>query len=139
MLKSFYGGRILQLHVELTMKRFEPLYEKSCLRCFRPGPTQCGLYSHRGWLEALNFGFGKGRNCTIYIVETKALISCAVTVQLICVSVFAYTKSRFSPEAAHLSSRILDSQHNKPGLHGLTLKCSISNNKQFQHNVWVGN
>ena len=115
MLKSFYCGGILQVHVELTMKRFEPRYDKTCLRCFRPDPTQCGLYSHRGWLESKKFGFGKGRNCTIYIVETKALISCAVSVQLICVSVLPYTKSRFSPEAAHLSSRILDMQHNKPG------------------------
>ena len=30
------------------------------------------------------------------------LISCAVTVQLICVFVFAYAKSRFSHEAAHI-------------------------------------
>ena len=31
--------------------------EKTGLRGFRPGPTQTGLHSHRGWLEALNFGF----------------------------------------------------------------------------------
>ena len=30
------------------------------------------------------------------IAKTKALISCAVTAQLICVFVFAYAKSRFS-------------------------------------------
>ena len=35
----------------------EHLYEKTDLRGFRPGPTQTGLYSHRRWLEASNFGF----------------------------------------------------------------------------------
>ena len=32
--------------------KYEPCYEKTGLRDFRPGPTQTGLYSHRGWLEA---------------------------------------------------------------------------------------
>ena len=31
-------------------------------------------------------------DCTILIAKTKALISCAVTAQLICVFVFAYAK-----------------------------------------------
>ena len=35
-------------------------------------------------------------------MKTKALISCAVTGQLICVFVFAYAKSRFSHNEAHL-------------------------------------
>ena len=35
---------------------YEPLCEKTGLRGFRPGPTQHGLYSHRRWLEAWNFG-----------------------------------------------------------------------------------
>ena len=34
-------------------------------------------------------------NCTIYAAKTKALISCAVTMQLICAFVFAYAKSGF--------------------------------------------
>ena len=39
----------------------------------------------------------------IYVAETKALISCTVTVQLlICAFVFAYAKSRFSHYAAHI-------------------------------------
>ena len=38
---------------------------------------------------------------TIYIVKTKAQISCAVTAQLICVFVFANAKRRFSHGAAH--------------------------------------
>ena len=41
-------------------------------------------------------------NCTIYVVKTKALISFAVTAKLICVFVFAYAKSRFSHEVAHM-------------------------------------
>ena len=38
---------------------------------------------------------------TIHVAETKVLISCAVTVQLICVFVFACAKIMFSPDAAH--------------------------------------
>ena len=30
---------------------YEPRSEKTGLRGFRPGPTQTGLCSHRGWLE----------------------------------------------------------------------------------------
>ena len=40
-------------------------------------------------------------DCSIYVVKTKALISFAVTVKLICIFVFAYAKSRFSHDAAH--------------------------------------
>ena len=36
------------------------------------------------------------------MAKTKALISCAVTAQLICVFVFAYAKSRFSHDEAHI-------------------------------------
>ena len=36
------------------------------------------------------------------MAKTKALISCAVTAQLICVFVFAYAKSRFSHNEVHL-------------------------------------
>ena len=38
----------------------------------------------------------------VYVAKTKALISCAVTAQLICGFVFAYAKSRFSHDAAQL-------------------------------------
>ena len=34
-----------------------PRCEKTGLRGFRPGLTQTGLYSHRRWLEAWDFGF----------------------------------------------------------------------------------
>ena len=59
---------------------YEPCREKTCLQGCRQGPTQPGLYSHRRWLEAGNFGFRKYRNSTIYVAKTKALISCVVTV-----------------------------------------------------------
>ena len=52
--------------------------------------------------RGLNFGFRKKRDCTICIVKTKALISCAVIVQLICAFVFTYAKSRFSHDAAQM-------------------------------------
>ena len=81
---------------------YEPRCEKTCLRGFRPGPTQTGLYSHRRWLKARNFVFMKYRDCTSYVAKTKALISFAVTAKLICVLVFAYAKSRFSHDEAHM-------------------------------------
>ena len=37
----------------------------------------------------------------MHVVKTKALISCAVTAQLICAFVVAYAKSRFSHHRAH--------------------------------------
>ena len=37
-----------------------------------------------------------------YLAKTKVLISCTVTMQLICAFVFAYAKSRFSHDAAHI-------------------------------------
>ena len=40
--------------------------------------------------------------CTIREAKTKALISFAVTAKLICVLVFAYAKSRFSHDEAHI-------------------------------------
>ena len=40
--------------------------------------------------------------CTIDVAKTKALISCAVTTQLICVFVFAYAKIWFSRDAAQI-------------------------------------
>ena len=38
----------------------------------------------------------------MYVAKTKALISFTVTAKLICVFVFAYAKSRFSHDAAHI-------------------------------------
>ena len=43
----------------------------------------------------------------IYIAETKALISCVVTVQLICAFVFAYVKVGFSHDAAQICLRYI--------------------------------
>ena len=63
--------------------------------CLRPDLTQTELFHHRRRLEVLNFRFKKS-DCSICEAKTKALISCAVTAQLICAFVFAYAKSRFS-------------------------------------------
>ena len=41
-------------------------------------------------------------NCTVRVVKTKALISCAVTAQLICAFVFTYAEIWFPHDAAHL-------------------------------------
>ena len=32
-------------------QRYGPRQKKTCLKGFRPDPTQIGLYSHRRWLE----------------------------------------------------------------------------------------
>ena len=41
-------------------------------------------------------------DCTIRIAKTKVLISFTVTPKLICIFVFAYAKSRFSYNEAHI-------------------------------------
>ena len=46
----------------------------------------------------------------IRVAKTKALISFAVTAKLICVFVFAYAKSRFSHDEAHIIQHL--SVHN---------------------------
>ena len=62
-----------------------------------PGLTQTRLYSHRSRLEAEKYGLSFKEDvsychtCTIYGAETKALICCVRTAQLICTFVFAYT------------------------------------------------
>ena len=48
------------------------------------------------------FGFPT-RSDTVIVAKTKALISFAVTAKLICVFVFAYAKSRFSHDTAHIA------------------------------------
>ena len=40
----------------------------------------------------------------IRVVKTKALISCAVTAQLICAFVFAQAEIYFSHDAAHIAA-----------------------------------
>ena len=48
-----------------------------------------------------NFGFKKKRYCPVCVAITKVLISCAVTVQMICAFVFAKTFCWFSYAVAH--------------------------------------
>ena len=75
---------------------------------FRPGPTQTGLYIHRRWLEAGNFGFRKERICTIRVAKTKALISFAVTAKLICAFCFRLCRLLVFPcGGSNLSSNII--------------------------------
>ena len=55
-----------------------------------------------------NFCCRKKRNCTICLAITKALISFAVTVTLICAFAFAYADYWFSHEVAHVEiSRVI--------------------------------
>ena len=53
-----------------------------------------------------NFGFKKKKDCTIRVAKTKALISCAVTAQLICGFVFASANCWFSHAVAHQCFKI---------------------------------
>ena len=43
---------------------------------------------------------------TIYVAKTKALISPAVSAQLICAFVFTYAKSRFSHDVAQIITKM---------------------------------
>ena len=81
---------------------YEPVHEKTNNLGFRPGLTQTGLYDHRRWLEAWNFGFKKKKDCTIRAAKIKALISFAVTAKLICTFVFAQAFCWFSYTVAHI-------------------------------------
>ena len=89
----------------------EPRCEKTSLRGFRPGPTQTGLYSHRRWLEAGNFGLRKKRDSTIRVAKTKAPISFAVTLrgyrEADLLLYFRICKSRFSHDASQLQSCLI--------------------------------
>ena len=49
----------------------------------------CHKLSFKHACTTRNFGFRKKRHCPFYVAKTKALISCMVTVQLICFFVFA--------------------------------------------------
>ena len=91
----------------LCIIAYEPVREKTNNLGFQPGLTQTRLYSHRSRLEACNFGFRKKKDCTIFVAKTKALISCAVTAQLICGFVFAYANCWFSHAQAHTASILL--------------------------------
>ena len=51
---------------------------------------------------AWNIGFRKKRDCTLCVAKTKALISCAVTAQLICGFFFAYVKHWVSQYVAQM-------------------------------------
>ena len=50
------------------------------------------------------FQISQAAGFTIYVAKTMALISCSVTVQLICFFVFAFAKCRFSDDAAQFTS-----------------------------------
>ena len=76
----------------------KPVFGVSDLVPHKPGCTA----TEDGWrLEILYLG---RREIVLSVQKTKALISFAVTVKLICVFVFAYAKSWFSHDAAHLES-----------------------------------
>ena len=47
-------------------------------------------------------------DCTIYVAKTKALVTSAVTAQLISAFVLAYAKRRFSHDTAHMCFLLSD-------------------------------
>ena len=50
----------------------------------------------RKMVRGLEFRIRKSRDCTIFVVKLKPLISCAVNAHLFCVFVFAFGKGRVS-------------------------------------------
>ena len=64
--------------------------EKTNNLCFRPGPTQTGLYTNTEDDQRPKIFDLEKMNCTIRVEKTKTLISFAVTAKLICAFVFAY-------------------------------------------------
>ena len=52
--------------------------------------------------RSFKFGFMKKRDCTICVAKTKALISFAVTEQMICDCIRIYANCWFSYAAAHI-------------------------------------
>ena len=77
----------------------EPRREKKngSLLGFRPGPTHSGMYIHRRRLEAWRQ--------RLLNAKTKALISCAVTAQLISGFVFANAKIHLR-KSSYLETRL---------------------------------
>ena len=80
----------------------KPVFQVSDKVRHKPGCTIT-----EGGFRSLKFWIKKAGDCTYHVVKTKALISCAVTVQLICAFVFTYAKSRFSYDTAQLISTLL--------------------------------
>ena len=70
---------------------YVPSCEKICIRYFRQGPTQTGLYNHRKLLEDY---ISDLRSRGIVLSRRRKQRWCAVTVQLICIFVFAYAKKQ---------------------------------------------
>ena len=71
--------------------------EKPCLRGFQNLTVQPHKVD-----RGLKFGIRNKRDLTIYVAKAKALFSCVVSRQLICNFVFAYAKSRFCHDVAHV-------------------------------------
>ena len=69
--------------------------------------------------------FLKKRDCTIRVAKTKALISFAVTAKLICVFVFAYAKSWFSHNEAHIMLVLYNTSYNYYKSKGLDVPASL--------------
>ena len=52
--------------------------------------------------ELFKLVYTYGSKGILYVSKGKAIISCKVSTQLVCILVFIYAKSRFSHEAAHI-------------------------------------
>ena len=82
--------------------KFELHHDKTCVWGFQHVQHKWGFkatYDGKK-LEILDLGIEVER--LHYVSKTRALISCAVTAQLINAFVFAYAKGRFSHDVAHL-------------------------------------
>ena len=81
-------GMLQPLKIFLTDSSSEQPREKTNNMVFEKVLHKPNITKYRRWLEAVNFGFRKLRNCTICVAK--------VTVKLICAFVYAYAKCWFS-------------------------------------------
>ena len=96
-----YMCQTSQLFVGVSVSHSLIFCDESCMLAVRelgkhwPFFRPFGFYT---WLPA----FKKKEKCTVCVAKAKALISCAVTTQLVCAFVFAYANCWFSDAAAQL-------------------------------------
>ena len=114
--------RIVTLCIRLL---FEPVREKtnnmgSDQVRHKPG---CTVTEDEYRLEL--FAVESREYCTICVAKTKALISFAVTANLICAFVFAYADCWFSHAAAHFISRCTNPTKRRLCAHWLNTRWSV--------------
>ena len=91
-----------------------PLYHWAYVTCCKISKRKIKFYVFYVYVCTATEDFWRleisEKDCTIYLVKTKALICCTDTVQLICALVFAYAKSLLSYNVAIIQLTLRSSQ-----------------------------